>query len=263
MTTKSDAFVQHAATAVADCIISAADRRALIVNTTSDQTYAPGPTPGTVRTEDGKTLTAPEGWVLLKPGDAALTRRVKLAGEHWQVQEKKGRKLFSRGVWAPKATIERIKAELDAERNTASYQKRRAADTVRREKSQADYVDNFFETVVAYLCFHQKHAALAQRLAKAVTDHATPVGSGTVARTQRIPVNERAEAAVLAWMRHHTTDYEGRTIPRIKGKRREVRKTLAKSSKQLLNRYRQGEVLKNGPLEKALIALPSSVTKQV
>ena len=29
----------------------------------------------------------------------------------------------------------------------------------------------------------------------AVTDHATPVGSGTVARTKRIPVEQRAEAA--------------------------------------------------------------------
>jgi hypothetical protein len=235
----------------------------LIVSTTSDQIYGPGPTPNTVRTEDGKILTAPEGWTLLKPGDAALTRRVKLAGEHWQVQEKKGRKVFPRGVWAPRATIEKIRAALATERATPTYQKRRVADTLRREKSQAEYVDSFFETVIAYLSFHPKHAALAQRLARAVTDHATPVGSGTVARTQRISVEERAEAAVLAWMRHHTTDYESRVIPHIKGKRREVRKTLAKSSKLLLNRYRQGEVLKNGPLEKALIALPSPVTKQV
>lgn len=29
----------------------------------------------------------------------------------------------------------------------------------------------------------------------AITDHAVPVGSGTVARTQRIPIERRAEAA--------------------------------------------------------------------
>ncbi len=61
---------------------------------TSD-TFSPGPTPGTVRTGDGTVLTVPDDWVLLPPGDAALTRRVKAAGEHWIVQEKKGRKVFS------------------------------------------------------------------------------------------------------------------------------------------------------------------------
>ena len=55
-------------------------------------TFLPGPTPNTVRTADGKVLTAPEGWILLPPGDAALTRRVKAAGDHWVVAEQKGRK---------------------------------------------------------------------------------------------------------------------------------------------------------------------------
>jgi hypothetical protein len=54
--------------------------------------YTPGPTPYTVRAADGSILTAPEGWILLTPGDAALTRRVKEAGDHWVVAEKKGRK---------------------------------------------------------------------------------------------------------------------------------------------------------------------------
>ena len=82
------------------------------------ESFSPGPTPNTVRAADGKVLTVPEGWVLLPPGDAALTRRVKAAGDHWVVQEKRGRKIFSRGVWTSKATIERIRAELEAERST-------------------------------------------------------------------------------------------------------------------------------------------------
>ena len=81
----------------------------------SANTFTPGPTPNTVRAADGRVLTAPEGWALLPPGDAALTRRVKEAGDHWAVQEKKGRKVFSRGVWAPAATIDRIRAELAGE----------------------------------------------------------------------------------------------------------------------------------------------------
>src|SRR3954454_5747620 len=103
-------------------------------------TFTPGPTPNTVRAADGQVLTAPEGWALLPPGDAALTRRVKEAGDHWVVAEKKGRKVFSRGVWAPAATIERIRAKLEAERSTESYAKRKEADARRREMAQAEFV---------------------------------------------------------------------------------------------------------------------------
>jgi hypothetical protein len=221
--------------------------------------FTPGPTPNTVKAADGKVLTVPDGWVLLLPGDAALTRRVKADGDHWVVQEKKGRKVFSRGVWAPAATIERIRAELEAERSTESFAKRKDADAKRREKAQEVYVEDFTGAVVSFLAFHPAHADLAQRLAKLVADHATPVGSGTVARTKRIPVEQRAEAAVIAWMRHQTTAYDSMPIPRVKGKRREVRRMLAQRSKELLARYRRGEM--NGeecPLVRALRTKPSS-----
>src|SRR6478752_5032675 len=142
----------------------------------TDRTFAPGPTPNTVRAADGRVLTVPEGWSLLPPGDAALTRRVKAAGDHWFVAEKKGRKVFSRGVWAPAATIERIRAELVAERSTESHAKKNEADARRRDKAQAEYVEDFLVAVLKFLGFHPTHADLADRLARAVTDHATPVG---------------------------------------------------------------------------------------
>jgi len=208
-------------------------------------TFAPGPSPKTVTATDGKVLTVPDNWVLLPPGDAALTRRVKAAGDHWIVQEKKGRKVFSRGIWAPAATIEQIQAMLTAERSTESYAKRRAADTRRREKVQGLYVEDFREAVVAFLGFPPLHAELARQLAQAVADHATPVGSGTVARTQRIPIERRAEAAVIAWMRHQTTAYDSMSIPRIRGQRREVRRMLAQHSQKLLARYRRGESIED------------------
>ncbi len=219
----------------------------------TEATFSPGPTPNSVRTADGKVLTAPEGWVLLPPGDAALTRRVKAAGDHWVVQEKKGRKVFSRGVWAPAATIERIRAELEAERSIESYAKRKEADARRRDKVQAEYVEDFYGAVRKFLGFHPAYADLADRLAHAVADHATPVGSGSVARTKCIPVEKRAEAAVIAWMRHQTTAYETMVIPRIKGKRREVRRMLAQRSKEVLGRYRTGApVGEDCPLKRAL-----------
>jgi hypothetical protein len=219
----------------------------------SNVDFTAGPTPNTVRTADGNVLTVPEGWVLLPPGDAALTRRVKAAGDHWVVAEKKGRKVFSRGIWASAATIERIRADLEIERSTESFAKKKVADVRRREKAQDEYVEDFLGAVVLFLAFHPIHADLGNQLAKAVTDLATPVGSGTVARTKRIPLEQRAEAAVIAWMRHQTTGYDGMVIPRVKGKRREVRRMLAQRSHELLERYRRGEVIpEDCPLMKAL-----------
>lgn len=204
-------------------------------------TYSPGPTANTVRSPAGQVLTVPDGWELLPPGDPGLTRRVKALGDFWAVQEKRGRKLFSRGVWAPTATITRIRAELDAERNTESYTRKQESAARRRAKVQEEYVEDFHGAVLSFLDFHVLHAELAGQLAQAVTTHATPVGSGTVARTRRIPVAERAEAAVIAWMRHQTTGYDNMTIPRVAGKRREVRRMLARRSAELLQRYRRGE----------------------
>ncbi len=219
--------------------------------------FAPGPRPNTVRSADGKVLSPPDGWILLPPGDAALTRRVKAAGDFWVVQEKKGRKIFSKGVWAAAEVINKIRAELDTERATEGYAKRRASDVKRREKAQAEYVEDFNGAVKNFLAFHPKHEKLAERFAKAVTEHSTPVGSGTVARTKRIPVERRAEAAVIAWMRHQTTAYDSMKIPRVKGKRREIRRMLAEISKELLSRYRNGAAIgEECPLKKALLRPP-------
>lgn len=166
--------------------------------------FTTGPTPNTVRAADGKVLTVPEGWILVPPGDPALTRRIKAAGDHYAIAEKKGRKVFSRGIWTSAATVESIRAELEAERSTEGFAKKKEADARRREKAQAEYVEDFTGAVVTFLAFHPDNADLANWLARAVTDHATPVGSGTVARTKRIPVEQRAESAVIAWMRHQT-----------------------------------------------------------
>ncbi|QDU37382.1 hypothetical protein Mal4_16930 [Maioricimonas rarisocia] len=223
-----------------------------------DQTrvVGPGPAERTVVTEQGKVLEVPAEWELLPPGDAGLTRRVKAAGPSWTVKEKKGRRTFSRGVWAPAERIARIRAELEAERSTESYAKRRAADAARREKKQAEYVEDFGGAVLQFLDFAPEYAELAERLSVAVTAHATPVGSGTVARTERIPIEQRAESAVIAWMRHQTTAYDNMKIPRVKGKRREVRRMLAARSRLLLESYRQGRAVDPAtcPLQRALIA---------
>src|SRR5271157_2499714 len=109
----------------------------------TENTFTPGPTLNTVRSADGKILSAPDGWALLPPGDAALTRRAKAAGDHWVVQEKKGRKTFSKGVWAAAQTLDRIRVELEAERSTEQFARRKDADASRRNTAQAEYVEDF------------------------------------------------------------------------------------------------------------------------
>ncbi|MBL8810859.1 MAG: DUF2293 domain-containing protein [Planctomycetaceae bacterium] len=207
----------------------------------SSNTFSRGKIEGTVIAADGKVLTIPDSWSFLIPGDAALTRRVKAAGQHWIIEEKKGRKTFTRGLWAPGETIERIRAELEVERAAPGFAKKKEAAAKRREKLQTEYVEDFTQAVFDFLKFHPRHGELAQKLAKAISDHATPVGSGTVARTQRIPIEQRAESAVIAWMRHQTTAYDSMKIARVRGNRREVRRMLAQRSRELLERYRRGE----------------------
>lgn len=201
-------------------------------------TLAPTADPRRFRAPDGTLLAPPEGWECLPPGDAGMTRRVKAAGPSWVVVEKRGRKLFSQGLWAPAANIAAARAGLDAERSTDAYAKRREADAARRGKAQAEYVREFAGELLGFLRFAPRWQALATTLATRVTEHATPVGSGTVARTERIPVARRAEAAVIAWMRHQTTAYDRMVIPRVKGKRREVRGELAEISRAILDLHR-------------------------
>ena len=204
-------------------------------------TLTPTADPQTFVAPDGRRLSPPPGWACLPPGDAALTRRVKLAGPSWGVVEKKGRKLFSKGLWAPAATIDRVRAELDAERSTTTYAKKRVAEAARRERTQAAYVVTFEQAVLEFLRFAPRWEALARTVAARVAAHATPVGTATVARTERIPVEERARAAVIAWMRHQTTGYDDMRIARVKGARREVRRELAELSRAVLDLHRRDQ----------------------
>jgi hypothetical protein len=192
------------------------------------------------KTPQGKVVSPPDGWECLPPGDAGMTRRVKAAGPSWQVIEKRRNKAFSHGLWAPGATIAAARFALEAERSTPQYAKKRVADVKRREQKQELYVGEFALAVLQFLDFAPAYAELALRLAERVAAHATPVGSGTVARTERIPIDERAEAAIIAWMRHQTTAYDSMKIARVKGQRRDVRRQLAEISRIVLQHHRQG-----------------------
>lgn len=200
---------------------------------------APTADPKVFRAADGRLLSPPAEWECLPPGDAGLTRRVKASGPSWSVIEKRGRKTFSQGLWAPRVNIDAARAALLVERASPAYAKKRAADTQRREREQAHYVVTFEQQVLTFLRFNDRYESLGRLLASKVTTHATPVGSGTVARTERIPVERRAEAAVIAWMRHQTTAYDNLKIARVKGARRQVRRDLASVSRAILDLHRK------------------------
>jgi len=202
-------------------------------------TLAPTSDPKVFIGPGGLRLRPPADWDCLPPGDAGLTRRVKAAGPSWQVIQKKGRKSFSKGLWAPRANIEAARAALSAERSTESYAKKLAGSRARREGEQRAYVVSFEDEVRGFLRFASRFADLETAMARAITAHATPVGSGTVARTKQISVERRAEAATIAWLRHQTTAYDHMSIPRVRGARRAIRRQLAQVSRALLDLHRR------------------------
>ncbi len=138
-------------------------------------------------------------------------------------------------------------------RETSSYKKKLESSRSSRERKQAAYEKDFFNAVKDFLSFNIRYRELEEILAEAVTFHAVPVGSGTVARTAMIPIDERASKAVIAWMRHKTTAYDSMVIPRIKGRRKETRRLLAQRSSEILEAYRKGvSVSDSCPLKNAL-----------
>lgn len=208
---------------------------------------------GNLIASDGSYFVPPKHWTFLPAGDAGITRKITARGMYKRVQVKKGRRLISKGIWAPTNIIQDATTEVNATRQTDAYKTKLTKDRQRRAKKQEVYEEEFQEEVRKFLNFNTKHKALEMEMALRITKHAIPVGSGTVARTQMIPIEQRASRAVIAWMRHKTTAYDNLKIARIKGERRAVRRNLAQQSVQLLQSYRKGETIpKNCPLLNAL-----------
>jgi hypothetical protein len=202
---------------------------------------------------NGETLKPPSDWTFLPAGDAGVTRKVTSKSAFWRVEIKKGRRTISLGIWAPETTILQAQRDVQQIRLTDEYKKKQTYAADRRDKKQTEYEADFSLAVERFLDFHSNYKELEKKLAKAVTAHAIPVGSGTVARTQLIPIEERASHAVIAWMRHQTTAYDNLKIARVKGERRAVRRSLAQQSVELLASYREGRPASaHCPLQKAL-----------
>jgi hypothetical protein len=215
-------------------------------------TVTPGPG-NKLLNQYGEPVSPPHSWEFLTAGDAGVTRKVTSKGQFLRVQKKKGRRTISLGVWAPAEIIRQAKEEMAATRETDNYRKRQEYAAQRRDKKQDEYKEEFRKAVEVFLNFHCIYTAIQKNIAKAVTEHAIPIGSGTVARTSMIPLEERAARAVIAWMRHRTTAYDNLPIRRSIGERRRVRRMLAEQSVAVLQKYRDGKAVdEKCPLRRVL-----------
>jgi hypothetical protein len=205
----------------------------------------------------GSKIEIPMGWELLKPGDAGVTRKVKSLGPTWKVETKRGRRIFSQGIYAPKENIEKAEFLVAAQRQSPDYQKKQEKSKDYREKKQGEYSEEFLQAVTFFLNFAPVWQELETKLAKLICASIVEVGSGTVARTKRIPINNRAEAAVIAWFRHQTTSYDALPVPKVKGMRRAIRKKYATETRLLLDKYRSGR-----EFDLAKCALQRALTKE-
>lgn len=189
---------------------------------------------------NGKTVEIPEGWIFVPSGDPLLTRRLKNTGSYWlHVHERKGR-IEAIGVWVPSEICDAVKSEIAEIRNDPAYARRQAASRKAREKKQTDFCAEFRAAILRFLKFHPDYSRIAEKIADAIVKQSAGVGSGTVARTGRLSIEKKAESAVIAWMRHQTTAYDRMKIARVKGRRFEVRRELAKGSRLLLDSFRNG-----------------------
>ena len=189
----------------------------------------------------GKVFSVPAAWENLPAGDSSGTRKVKSLGPPWSGKEKGGGKTLSHGVWAGKEKGEETKRRVEAKRADPKHQKKFAQAKVRREEKEGVFGEDFQQAITKFLNFDEKYKALVEQLAVLVKEHAVPVGSGTVARSSSVTLDDKAALAVMAWMRHQTSSYDSISVPRVKGARRELRRQIARQSERILAKYRSGD----------------------
>jgi hypothetical protein len=156
-------------------------------------------------------LELPEGWEFLAAGDNFVTRRVKARGVYWTLWRPRGRHRPHRrklGVLAPSSTINAARAEAVATAERRAHQ--RDVNAVARERVEGRYRAELAAAVRAWLDFAPEYADLADEIAEGVAEHAAVVGSGRVGRTRTLSLEERAQLAARAFIRHRFTDYEDR-----------------------------------------------------
>lgn len=203
--------------------------------------------------EENNIVKIPEMWEFLPAGDAGVTRNVTKAGEYIRVKQKRGRRLISKGVWAPKEAIEMAIAKMTTLRSTESYEKSKQYRAHKREKDLISYQEDFKKQIIIQLSFADIYHDIAVVLADKITQFATPIGSGTVARSSTLSLDLKAQKAINGWVRHRLTPYESLKIARVKGARANARKLMYEKGLKVFLPYQKGEEIpSNCPLKREL-----------
>lgn len=187
-------------------------------------------------------IDTPAGWDSQEPGNPFITRRVKLMGPYWVALRARKGHTETLGILAPAANIEaatRLAEETEAARSAART--RSQGQRIRRETA---YRQLFADAVLRYLDFAPRYQALALKIAKAVADRATAVGSGRVGRTAKLTLEDKAELAARAYIRHRYTKYEDRARDGLFDLDREVHLVIRDGSQEevdeFLEKHRRG-----------------------
>lgn len=123
-------------------------------------------------------IEIPKGWDALPPGDAFITKRVKLMGPYWVAKKPAKGYTMTLGIWAPKENIEAARQLADETR--VKRDAKRVISRKQRERQEAKYREQFAESVQKYLSFAPEHEMLVREIAKVIADHTTQVGSERV-----------------------------------------------------------------------------------
>jgi hypothetical protein len=151
----------------------------------------------------GERVSIPGDFEEIKPGDAYVTRHVKLRSDVVYCRMKKSkRQRFSKlvGILAPSVIVEEVLA--DAEQTKRQRSARNAAAALYRSRKE----EEFNQQRVALL--KEMLPSIPEEDAEDIVERAFEVGSGRVGRTSALSDQDKLHAATIAHIRHCRTDYE-------------------------------------------------------
>ena len=186
-------------------------------------------------------IHVPEGWGLLESGDALLTRRVKGRGKYWEYFHELKTEAYNKklGIFAPANIIEEERRKISCERRTKNYEQRLQRSRKDRDNKEAKYSKEFAEACLQFLEFVPEYEDLAWQIAWGAASVATDVGSGRVGRTNKLPLEKKAELAVRVFIRHNFTNYDERLNEMGEPWYREIRGDVAADVNRFLEEHRR------------------------
>jgi len=88
--------------------------------------------------------------------------------------------------------------------------RQREVNARQRDRAEAAHREELAAAVFRWLDFAPHHSLLATELCVGAVEQAAVLGSGRAGRVRTLPLEERAELAARAFIRHRHTDYDDR-----------------------------------------------------